>query len=153
MVPYRRAMSESKVPAPPVGPAPNTIERSEAEVVLSPRIDRVIVEDSADERQGGPNKCGRKWVEYWKMKGTSAIDSVKFLPEVDVKFKVYRLSDFDGKAGTFYVETVLMLDWVDPSLEIAGDTADPDFHEHFWPKVRQSLFFSFFPFFFIFSFT
>jgi hypothetical protein len=58
---------------------------------------------------------------------------------VDIKFKLYRLSDFKGKEGTFYVDCILMLDWEDPSLALAATNdenglIEPDFHEHFWPK-------------------
>tara|TARA_B100000795_G_C22518139_1_gene330319 strand:- start:252 stop:527 length:276 start_codon:yes stop_codon:yes gene_type:complete len=61
-------------------------------------------------------------------------ECIKHMPAVDVKFKVYRISDFDQVAGTIFVTFVLCLDWCDPSLEIATNTKSPDFFEHFWPK-------------------
>lgn len=55
---------------------------------------KVEVEDSQDERQGGPNKCGRKFIEYHmsqqrgpKQCATNAECAAR-IPKVDVKFKV-----------------------------------------------------------------
>ena len=120
-------MSASDAPPPPASDAPMNSDRNVMKI-----------EETMDERLGGPQKCGRLWVEYWRTRGLTPTQSMDKIPNVDVKFKVYRISDFDGKRGTFYVEFVLMLDWVDPSLELAKKDRDgvgiPDFHEHFWPK-------------------
>ena len=70
-----------------------------------------------DDHLGGPGKCGRLFLKYWR---DQRKDPMKHFPEVDIKFKVYRLSDFDQRRGTFYIDFVLMLDWVDPSLELAA---------------------------------
>jgi hypothetical protein len=100
----------------------------------------VKVEHAEDEREGGPNKCGRKFVEYWMSpeRGADQVTEIEKLgskvPQVDVAFKIYRVSDFDPTAGTLFVSFVLMLDWEDKSLSIAGNPKSPDFHEHFWPK-------------------
>jgi hypothetical protein len=93
-------------------------------------LQRVHVEEHMDDRLGGPNSVGRKFLSYCKNENVNPLDSI---PDVDIKFKVYRISDFDGKRGTFYVEFVLMLDWLDPSLELCENN-NPDFHEHYWPK-------------------
>ena len=93
-------------------------------------LQRVHVEEHMDDRLGGPNSVGRKFLSYCKNENVNPLDSI---PDVDIKFKVYRISDFDGKRGTFYVDFVLMLDWLDPSLELCENN-NPDFHEHYWPK-------------------
>ena len=102
----------------------------------------VTVEDSADERLGGPQKVGRKFVEYFRSsdRGTEQCKNndeiARHIPNVDVKFKIYRLSDFDQVAGTVFVTFVLMLDWEDPTLSLVTNGEEPDFYEHFWPKVE-----------------
>ena len=81
---------------------------------------------------GGPGKCGHLYLKYWSDK---KLDPRKHVPDVDVKYKVYRISDFDQKRGSFYIDFVLMLDWLDPSLELA-DGRGANFKEHFWPKAE-----------------
>ena len=81
---------------------------------------------------GGPGKCGHLYLKYWSDK---KLDPRTHIPDVDVKYKVYRISDFDQKRGSFYIDFVLMLDWLDPSLELA-DARGANFKEHFWPKAE-----------------
>ena len=85
-----------------------------------------------EECLGGPGKCGPLFVEYWTSKGK---DPSTKIPAVDVKFKVYRVSDFDQKRGTFYIDFVVMLDWMDESLELVEDGI-PNFANHFYPKFE-----------------
>ena len=91
----------------------------------------VLQIDDAEFREihGGPGKCGKKFIRYWNSKGK---DPSEKIPHVDVKFKVYRLSTLDQKEGTFFVDFILMLDWIDESLELAAEP--PDFADHFWPR-------------------
>jgi len=105
---------------------------------------KMHVEETQDERLGGPQKCGRKFVEYWKNNGCTDGDGkvdanavAKQMPDVDIKYKVKRLSDFDSKTGQCFVNVLLMLDWEDKSLAIAENQDSPDFHEHFWPKAEM----------------
>ena len=86
-----------------------------------------------EDYKGGPQKCGLLFHKYWVGKGKRPDCRI---PEVDVKFKVYRLSSFDQKAGTFYCDFVLMLDWIDESLSLVPDGEVPDFKNHFWPKAE-----------------
>ena len=75
---------------------------------------KIRVEETDDERLGGPQKCGRKFMEYWRHPDRCAAqcktndEVAKHIPDVDVKFKVYRLSDFDQVGGTIFVSFVLM---------------------------------------------
>ena len=86
--------------------------------------------------EGGPGKCGRLFCKYWvEHKPEAKVPSTK-IPDVDVKFKIYRLGCFDQKEGTFYCDFVLMLDWVDESLSLVAEGEVPDFKNHFWPKVE-----------------
>ena len=81
-----------------------------------PIVVRIAEETDAT---GGPGKVGHKFVEYWQKKlGENSTDDdiAAKIPDVDIKFKVKRLSDFDAKTGTFYVDCLLMLDWEDESL-------------------------------------
>ena len=108
----------------------NNVDPTERE----PIVVRIAEETDAT---GGPGKVGHKFVEYWKKKlGENSTDDqiAAKIPDVDIKFKVKRLSDFCAKAGTFYVDCLLMLDWEDESL--ADAEKSPDFNEHFWPKVE-----------------
>jgi hypothetical protein len=89
--------------------------------------------DDDDIRTGGPAKVGDKFMEYCTQ---HQLKPEKNVPKVDVKFKIYRVSDFDQKRGTIYVEFIMMLDWNDPSLEIADDQKKPDFRQHFWPAIE-----------------
>ena len=79
--------------------------------------------DAQSEATGGPQKCGGVFLKYFN----GPEEAAKNIPEVQVLFKVRRLSDFDSKRGSFYADFLLMLDWEDPSLEIAEDKAQPDF--------------------------
>jgi|SaaInlStandDraft_1057018.scaffolds.fasta_scaffold429150_1 hypothetical protein len=100
---------------------------------------QVAVNETHDERLGGPNKCGRKFLEYWmsperkELQCKTATDCAKHIPTVDIKFKIYRLSDFDAVGGTIFATFIVALDWEDPSLSLAENDI-PDFYEHFWPK-------------------
>ena len=89
---------------------------------------------SSEEKEllGGPGKCGLLFIKYWKDLGK---DPLANMPDVDIKFKVYRLSDFDPTTGTFYIDFILMLDWADESLSLAADNV-PNFEDHFWPKAE-----------------
>ena len=97
-------------------------------------------DDQEDERLGGPNKCGRKFIEYWTSSDrgdqqcSSHDEIAKHVPSIDIKYKVYRLSDFNQVEGTIFVTFVLCLDWHDPSLALVPNGQAPDFYEHFWPK-------------------
>jgi hypothetical protein len=86
-----------------------------------------------DSDKGGPGKCGPLFCQYWKDKGKNPLEMI---PDVDVKFKVYRVSDFDPLAGTFFIDFMLMLDWCDPSLGLSDGKKKPDFANHFWPKAE-----------------
>jgi hypothetical protein len=83
--------------------------------------------------KGGIQMVGGKFIEHYKTPKKAA----KNIPPVEVKFKVRRLSDWDSKAGTFYVDCLLMLDWEDPSLSRATDSENPDFADHFWPQAEM----------------
>ena len=81
---------------------------------------------------GGCQACGEIFVDFHG----GAKNAAKNVPCVDIKFKVRRLSDFDSKTGTFFCDTLLMLDWEDPSLARATN-GEPDFSQHFWPKAEM----------------
>ena len=76
-----------------------------------------------DKKVGGCQACGKVFIDFYN----GPKEAAKHIPEVDIKFKVRRLSDFNSKSGTFYVDCLLMLDWEDPSLENAKNKDDPDF--------------------------
>jgi hypothetical protein len=80
---------------------------------------------------GGPGCIGIQFLEYCKQNN---LKPTEVIPKVDVKLKLYRVSEFDQKRGTFNVTFILMMDWNDPSLSIAENTNSPDFAQHFWPK-------------------
>lgn len=82
--------------------------------------------DEDDPMYGGCQRCGQVFVDFYN----GPEEAAKHIPEVDIKFKVRRLSDFDSKSGTFYVDCLLMLDWEDPSLENAKNKENPDFGDH-----------------------
>ena len=106
-------------------------------IMAEKKTDEVHIVETQDERLGGPGKCGRLFVQYWMDNGcTTAAEVAKKIPDVDIKFKVKRLSDFDSKRGTFYCDALLMMDWEDESLSIATTKSSPDFFEHFWPKAE-----------------
>ena len=91
-----------------------------------------------DEDMGGPNKIGSIFRKFYEDMDEKPHDNI---PEVEVKFKVYRVSDFDMKRSTFYCEVIVMLDWEDPSLEAHTKEGYPggknvDFRYHFWPKLE-----------------
>ena len=57
------------------------------------------------------------------------------IPDVDVKFKIYRLSRFDKRRGLslrFYAHDGLGQE----SLSLIAKSEVPDFRNHFWPKVE-----------------
>ena len=87
---------------------------------------------------GGPGEAGELFIQYCAEQNN--IDPVTQIPAVDIKMKMYRISDFDQKAGSFNVTFVLMMDWEDPSIELAKTDdkgrKNPDFSKHFWPKVE-----------------
>ncbi len=99
------------------------------------RISRMSTVRAVDDESdvGGPGKCGHLFREFYETKG---IDPKTMIPDVDVKFKVYRVSDFDPLSSTFFVDFTLMLDWCDPSLEMAAGEKLPNFANHFWPKCE-----------------
>ena len=105
----------------------------------SPEHDRVnrtissMVEEPEESQIGGPGKCGLLFYKYW-FEHKQRDPSTK-IPDVQVKFKIYRLSCFDQKEGTFFCDFILMLDWEDQSLSIS-EKNPPDFHDHFWPKCE-----------------
>ena len=78
--------------------------------------------------EGGPQKCGRLFYKYWLDKNK---DPSMRIPDVDIKFKVYRLGCFSQKDGNFFCDFMLMLDWVDESLSLVRDDEVPDFKNHF----------------------
>ena len=92
--------------------------------------DSTVVKEKRKSIQGGPKKCGPLFVKYWEDLGESAEMKI---PDVEVKFKIYRLGCFDQKEGTFYCDFLLMLDWVDESLSLVPDDEEVDFSNHFWP--------------------
>ena len=114
-----------------------TRSKMEKKYIPDPNIPILVKIEPETDATGGPGKVGEKFVHYWKKKlgeNCTADDIASKIPNVDIKFKVKRLSDFDSKAGTFYVDCLLMLDWEDESLADADES--PDFMEHFWPKVE-----------------
>ena len=88
------------------------------------------LEDSKRFTEYLEEKLGKKSEEQQKLADAVATR----IPDVDIKWKIKRLGEFDSKAGTFFVDGLLMLDWEDKSLELGGKS--PDFMEHFWPKVE-----------------
>ena len=114
-----------------------TRSKMEKKYIPDPNIPILVKIEPETDATGGPGKVGEKFVHYWKKKlgeNCTAENIASKIPDVDIKFKVKRLSDFDSKAGTFYVDCLLMLDWEDESLADADKS--PDFMEHFWPKVE-----------------
>ena len=84
---------------------------------------------------------GSKWQAYWAKRNKNGHDEA-LLPVCDIAFKVYEVGKLDAKAGTFDTVFVLMLDWLDPSLERnemsdeerAHDTID--WSQHFVPRIE-----------------
>lgn len=64
-------------PEPPPHPPPQLSPRAEPQVVT--------IEETMDERLGGVNSCGRKFLSYCK---TNGIKPEENIPKVDIKFKV-----------------------------------------------------------------
>jgi hypothetical protein len=72
--PIDRTMAQ---PEPPPHPPPQLSPRAEPQVVT--------IEETMDERLGGVNSCGRKFLSYCK---TNGIKPEENIPKVDIKFKV-----------------------------------------------------------------
>ena len=49
---------------------------------------------------GGPGAIGCKFAEYCT---ENNLKPDKQIPKVDIKYKIYRVSDFDQKKGTIYI--------------------------------------------------
>ena len=56
---------------------------------------------------GGPGAIGCKFAEYCT---DNNLNPDKQIPKVDIKYKIYRVSDFDQKKGTIYVGQKTVLD-------------------------------------------
>ena len=80
-------------------------------------------QEELDQKRGGCQRCGQLFIDFFN----GPEEAAKHIPEVDVKFKVRRLSDFNSRNGSFYVDCLLMLDWEDPSLANAKNKDNPDF--------------------------
>ena len=59
---------------------------------------------------------GSSWEKYWSKRGRNGHDE-KLLPLIDVAIKIFEISNLDEEAGRFDCSFVIMLDWIDPSLE------------------------------------
>ena len=59
---------------------------------------------------------GSSWETFWSKRGRNGHDE-KLLPVIDVAIKIYEISNLDEKSGRFDCSFVIMLDWIDPSLE------------------------------------
>ena len=78
---------------------------------------------------------GRRFVAYHAARGARGEDSAfdeDAVPDVEMAIKVYRVSDVDIRAGSFNCEFTVMLDWVDPSLELEKN---PKYKPEDWMEV------------------
>jgi hypothetical protein len=63
---------------------------------------------------------------------------VTLIPKVDIKYKVYRLANFNNVESTFNTTVVVMLDWIDPSLCVVKEKGhEIDWEDHFWPQFEM----------------
>ena len=87
------------------------------------------------------SKLGHKWQQYWAHRGRNGHDNT-LIPQVDCCLKVYEVGKIDERAGTFHCVFVVLLDWLDPSLDRNGldDAALQnqviDFNQHFIPRFE-----------------
>ena len=66
--------------------------------IHNPKMDSTSSEHS--HLKGGPGAIGCKFAEYCS---ENNLNPDKQIPKVDIKYKIYRVSDFDQKKGTIYV--------------------------------------------------
>ena len=103
-------------------------------------IVKAATADNADPNAGlGSNSLlGKNWCAYWKAQDRNPFDE-DLVPEVEVAVKFLRISDVNSKDMTFDAELLLMLDWVDPSLELETNPRTQDqinWKHHFCPLVE-----------------
>ena len=99
---------------------------------------------------GGPQHVGKRWCawaleEYQKKRAyLHAVTPnseepiyfddfmVSIIPKVDIKFKIYRLANFDNVESTYNTTVTIMLDWLDPSLKVVEEKGhEIDWEDHF----------------------
>ena len=81
---------------------------------------------------------GPRWEAFWAARGRDGHDE-RLLPKVDVAIKIYELSDINALDCTFNCVFVVLLDWVDPSLEmleIPRSAEAIDWTQHFFPRIE-----------------
>ena len=106
--------------------------RSHIDLETKKSVEKSLIE-SNDMNEGGPQKCGRLFYKYWLERDR---DPSEKIPEVDVKFKIYRVGCFDQVNSSFFCDFILMLDWEDESLSLVPKGQVPDFNDFFWPRAE-----------------